>query len=55
MDIDSFAQAGLFDESLVERAELPAEGPMDANCGINKRFKSFEPAAVVLVPPSLEE
>ena len=29
--------------------------PMDANGGINKRFRAFEPDAVMLVPPSLEE
>ena len=47
--------AGLFDESLVERVEPPVEVPMDANGGINKRFKAFDPDAVMLVPPSLEE
>ena len=55
MDTGSSAQDGLFDESLVERVEQPADVPMDANGGINKRFKAFEPDAVMLVPPSLEE
>lgn len=55
MDTGSSAQDGLFDESIVERVGQPADVPMDANGGINKRFKSFEPDAVMLVPPSLEE
>ncbi|MEC5178753.1 transposase [Arthrobacter sp. CG_A4] len=55
MDTGSSGLNGLFDESLVERVELPADVPMDANGGINKRFKAFEPDAVMLVPPSLEE
>jgi transposase len=55
MDTGSSAQGGLFDESLVERVEQPTEVPMDANGGARKRFKAFEPDAVMLVPPSLEE
>lgn len=46
---------GLFDEALVERVELPVDVAMDANGGVNKRFKAFEPDAVMLVPPSLDE
>jgi transposase len=53
--MDSGAQDGLFDEGLVERVDPPVEVPMDANGGIRKRFRAFEPDAVMLVPPSLEE
>jgi transposase len=53
--MDSGADEGLFDEALVERVEQPADVPMDANGGVRKRFKAFEPDAVMLAPPSLEE
>ena len=55
MDTRFPGAAGLFDESLVERVEPPVDVLVDANGGINKRFKAFEPDAVMLVPPSLEE
>lgn len=55
MDTGSSPRDGLFDESLVERVELPTDVPMDANGGANKRFRAFEPHAVMLVPPSLDE
>lgn len=55
MDTGSSAQDGLFDESLVERVELGVDDRMDVNGGVNKRFKAFEPDAVMLVPPSLDE
>ncbi len=55
MDTGSADMDGLFDESLVERVELPDDDRMDANGGANKRFKAFEPNAVMLVPPSLDE
>lgn len=48
-------QHGLFDEALVERVEVPEDDLMDANGGAKKRFKAFEPNAVMLVPPSLDE
>ncbi len=51
MDTGASPVDGLFDESLVERVEAPAEVSMDANGGVNKRFRSFEPDAVILVPP----
>jgi hypothetical protein len=44
-------QDGLFDEALVERVERPEDGIVEAGAGVNKRFKSFEPDAVMLVPP----
>ena len=46
---------GLFDEALVERVEPAADDVVDAKGGANKRFKPFDPDAVMLVPPSLEE
>lgn len=55
MDTGSADMDGLFDESLVERIELPDDDRADANGGVNKRFKAFEPNAVMLVPPSLDE
>lgn len=55
MDTGSSSQDGLFDESLVERVEQPADVGMDTNGGARKRFKAFEPDAVMLVPPSLDE
>lgn len=55
MDTGSSGADGLFDESLVERVEPPAQVAVDANGGVNKRFRAFEPDAVMLVPPSLEE
>lgn len=55
MDSSSSDPDGLFDEALVERVELPGDGAMDANAGRRKRFKAFEPDAVMLVPPSLDE
>lgn len=55
MATDSSGMDGLFDETLVERVEAPTNVPIDANGGVNKRFKAFEPDAVMLVPPSLDE
>lgn len=40
MDTGSSAHDGLFDESPVERVELPTDVPMDANGGARKRFKA---------------
>lgn len=51
----SLPQDGLFDESMVERVEVPAADRIDLNGGARKRFKAFEPDAVMLVPPSLDE
>lgn len=54
--MDTGSQDGLFDEALVERVEpREDEGIMETGAGINKRFKAFEPDAVMLVPPSLDE
>lgn len=48
------AQVGLFDESLVERV-VPDPTVIEAGAGIHKRFKAFDPDAVMMVPPSLDE
>ncbi len=53
--MNSDAQDGLFDEALVERVERSEDGIVEAGAGVNKRFRSFEPDAVMLVPPSLDE
>ena len=53
--MDVGAQDGLFDESAIERVPVVDDGRIDANGGVNKRFKAFEPDAVMLVPPSLDE
>jgi len=45
---------GLFDATDLERIE-PVEAGVEAGAGINKRFRAFEPHAVMLVPPSLGE
>lgn len=50
-----WTQDGLFDEALIERVEVPVDDVVDARGGVNKRFRPFEPDAVMLVPPSLEE
>lgn len=48
-------QDGLFDEALVERVECSEDGIVETGAGVKKRFKAFEPDAVMLVPPSLDE
>ncbi|MCW2135469.1 IS1182 family transposase [Arthrobacter sp. VKM Ac-2550] len=53
--MDSDAQDGLFDERLVERVEPAGGDVVEAGAGVNKRFKPFDPDAVMLVPPSLDE
>jgi len=54
--MDIGGQDGLFEESLVERIEpVVDEGLVETGAGVNKRFKAFEPGAVMLVPPSLDE
>jgi transposase len=53
--VNSDSQDGLFDEALVERVEPAGDGVVEAGAGVNKRFKPFDPDAVMLVPPSLDE
>lgn len=49
------SQDRLFGESVVERLDVRDGGRIDANGGTRKHLKSFEPDAVMLVPPSLDE
>lgn len=51
----SLPQDGLFDESLVERVEVASDDRIDLKGGAKKRFRAFDPDAVMLVPPSLDE
>src|SRR5674476_1294330 len=45
---------GLFDAADLEHVE-PVEAGVEVGAGVNKRFRAFEPHAVMLVPPSLDE
>ncbi|GAC1378570.1 MAG: hypothetical protein NVS2B15_08730 [Pseudarthrobacter sp.] len=53
--MDTGSQDGLFDEARVERVEPGDDGIVETGAGVNKRFRAFEPGAVMLVPPSLDE
>lgn len=54
--MSSDSSDGLFDEALVERVETASDDVVvEAGAGVNKGFKSFDPDAVMLVPPSLDE
>ncbi|RAN69336.1 IS5/IS1182 family transposase [Bacillus sp. SRB_336] len=57
MDTGSSSQPqdGLFAADLVQRVDVADDGRADLNGGVNKRFRAFEPDAVMLVPPSLDE
>lgn len=46
---------GPYHESLVVRVEVPADDRMDLSGGAKKSFEAFDPDAVMLVPPSLNE
>src|SRR5660397_151576 len=45
----------LFDVTGLKRVEPVDDGGVEVGAGVNKRFRSFEPDAVMLVPPSLDE
>jgi len=45
---------GLFPAAELEHVD-PVDGGVEAGAGVNKRFRTFEPAAVMLAPPSLDE
>jgi transposase len=45
----------LFDVAGLKRVEPVDDGSVEVGAGINKRFRPFEPDAVMLVPPSLDE
>ena len=51
--MDSFD--GLFDASDLVRAKPVDDGGVEVGAGINKRFRPFQPDAIMLVPPSLDE
>ena len=46
---------GLFPATELEYVDLVVDDGVEAGAGVNKRFRAFEPAAVMLVPPSLDE
>ena len=46
---------GLFPATELEYVDLVVDDRVEAGAGVNKRFRAFEPAAVTLVPPSLDE
>lgn len=52
--MDSDTPDGLFGESLVEKV-VPDPTVIEAGAGIHKRFRPFDPDAVMMVPPSLDE
>ena len=52
--MDSGPDDALFPDSLLERV-VPDVSVIEAGAGINKRFRSFDPDAVMMVPPSLDE
>jgi len=45
----------LFDATDLERVIPVDDGSVEVGAGVNKRFRPFEPDAVMLVPPSLDE
>src|SRR5665648_1195889 len=45
----------LFDVTGLKRVEPVDDGGVEVGAGVNKRFRAFEPHAVMLVPPSLDE
>lgn len=45
----------LFDVAGLRRAGPVDDGAVEVGAGIDKRFRSFEPDAIMLVPPSLDE
>lgn len=48
-------RTALIDEALVDRVEQVEDDVIDAGAGVNKRFRPFDPDAVMLVPPSLDD
>jgi transposase len=45
----------LFDVTGLKRVEPVDDGGVEVGAGIHKRFRAFEPDAIMLVPPSLDE
>ena len=52
--MDSGPDDALFPEALLERV-VPDASVIGAGAGIHKRFRLFDPDAVMVVPPSLDE
>lgn len=46
---------GLFPAADLEHVDPVVVDGVEVGAGVNKRFRAFEPAAVMLVPPSLDE
>src|SRR5680860_870734 len=46
---------GLFPAAELEHVDPVIDASVEAGAGVNKRFRAFEPDAVMLVPPSLDE
>lgn len=46
---------GLFPAVELDHVDPVVDGSVEAGAGVNKRFRAFDPAAVMLVPPSLDE
>lgn len=46
---------GLFPAAELEHVDPVVDDGVEAGAGVNKRFRAFEPDAVMLVPPSLDE
>ena len=46
---------GLFPASELDHVDPAADDSVEAGAGVTKRSRAFEPAAVMLVPPSLDE
>lgn len=55
MDKSSLPGDRLFGAGLIERVKAADDGRIDARGGARNRFKAFEPDAVMLVLPSLDE
>ena len=45
----------LFDVAGLRQAGPVDDGGIEVGAGVDKRFRSFEPDAIMLVPPSLDE
>ena len=46
---------GLFPATELEHVDPVVDDSVEAGAGVTKRSRAFEPAAVMLVPPSLDE
>jgi hypothetical protein len=46
---------GLFPAVELDHVDPVVDGSVEAGAGVNKGFRAFDPAAVMLVPPSSDE